>query len=62
MFWVADDVLLEGGKVPQAAEAIETYLEIKWRRFSWHVQKWNPAVDNVCTYLGTVNARLTQLK
>ncbi len=62
MFWVDPDVMLNNGKVPQAGEAIETYLNKQWRRFSWHVQKWNPAVDNVITYLSTVDARLRQLQ
>jgi hypothetical protein len=62
MFWVEVNVLLNGDKIPQAGEAIETYDGKQWRRFSWHVQKWNPAIDNVSTYLDTVNARLRQLQ
>lgn len=62
MFWVDTDVLLEGGKTPQAGEVLETHNGQQWRRFSWHVQKWNPAVDNVISYLGTVDARLKQLQ
>lgn len=61
MFWVDPDLTLpDGGRIPQAGNAIETYLGQQWRRFSWHVQRWNPAVDNVITYLGTVDARLRQ--
>jgi len=67
MFWVDPDVKLEGDRIPQAGEAIEKYrdkdgTDKDWRRFSWHVAKWNPAVDNIITYLGTVDARLRQLK
>lgn len=62
MFWVDPGLQLNGGKVPQAGETIETHLGQQWQRFSWHVQKWNPAVDNLITYLGTVDARLGQLK
>ncbi len=62
MFWVDPDLLLDGNRVPQAAEAIESHMNTGWRRFSWHVQKWNPAIDNIHTYLGTVDARLRQLQ
>ena len=62
MFWVDPDLQLEGGKIPQAGDSIEAYIGQQWRRFSWHVQKWNPAVDNVITYLNTVNARLRHLQ
>src|SRR5438046_2475331 len=60
MFWVDPDLLLDGNKAPQAGDAIESYLDKQWRRLSWHVQNWNPAIDNVRTYLDTVNARLRQ--
>lgn len=62
MFWVDPGLSLDGGKVPLSGEVIETHLGQQWRRFSWHVQKWNPAIDNVITYLGTVDARLRQLQ
>jgi len=58
MFWVEPDVTLPNNKVPQAGDSIETYMGQQWRRFSWHVQKWNPAVDNIKSYLHTVNNRL----
>lgn len=61
MFWVDPKVTLPNNKVPQAGEALETYLGQQWRRFSWHVKKWNPAVDNIKSYLHTVNTRLNQL-
>lgn len=60
MFWVDEDVRLADGRIPQAGGTFETYLNQKWHRLSWHVQKWNPAIDNVITYLGTVEARLRQ--
>lgn len=61
MFWVDEDVrLADGGRIPQAGGTFETYVNKRWHRFSWHVQKWNPAVDNLITYLGTVDARLWQ--
>lgn len=62
MFWVDPGLQLNGGKVPQAGETIETHIGQQWQRFSWHVQKWNPAIDNLITYLGTVDARLGQLQ
>lgn len=62
MFWVDTDVMLDGNKNPQAGESIEHYMGKDWRRFSWHVKKWNPAVDNIITYLGTIDARLRQLQ
>ncbi len=62
MFWVDQDVRLADGRIPQSGGTFETYLNQQWHRFSWHVQKWNPAVDNLVTYLGTVDARLSQLQ
>lgn len=62
MFWVDPDLRLDGERIPQAGGTIETHVGKQWQRFSWHVQKWNPAVDNVITYLGTVDARLKQLQ
>ena len=62
MFWVGVDLQLEDGRIPKCSESIETHMGQQWRRFSWHVQKWNPAIDNVITYLATVDARLGQLE
>lgn len=58
MFWVDQDVRLADGRIPHAGGSFEAYLGRQWHRFSWHVQKWNPAVDNMKTYLETVNVRL----
>jgi hypothetical protein len=60
MFWVEPDVTLANGKAPQSAEAIETAIGRTWRRFSWHLQNWNPGRDNARTYLDFVNARLAK--
>ena len=62
MFWVDQDIRLADGRIPQGGGNFETYLGQQWHRFSWHVQKWNPAVENLVTYLGTVDARLRQLQ
>lgn len=61
MFWVDEDVKLKGGGVPRSADTIEPALGKRWRRFSWHPQGWNPAADNIKTYLEFVNRRLAQL-
>ncbi|MGA2466848.1 MAG: E2/UBC family protein [Thermodesulfobacteriota bacterium] len=61
MFWVDPDLrLMNGDRIPQAGGLVETYLGQRWQRFSWHVQRWNPAIDSIITYLGTVDARLRQ--
>ena len=62
MFWVDTDLMLDGNRIPQAGDSIEPYMDKTWRRFSWHVQKWNPAIDNIRSYLDTVGARLRQLQ
>jgi hypothetical protein len=60
MFWVDPDLRLNGERIAQGGGVIETHLRQQWQRFSWHVQRWNPAVDNVISYLGTVDAGLRQ--
>lgn len=62
MFWTDTDLTLKGGQVPQAAGTIETVLGKQWRRFSWHPQGWNPAADDLQTYLEFVNTRLAKAK
>jgi hypothetical protein len=62
MFWTDTDFKLSDGRIPQAGEVMQPFIGKQWRRFSWHVQKWNPAVDNIITYLGTVDVRLRQLQ
>lgn len=60
MFWVDKDVRLKDERMPQAGGSFETHYGQEWHRFSWHVQKWNPAFDNIITYLGTIDHRLSQ--
>ncbi len=62
MFWTDLGLKLNGDRIPQAGDVVQPFMGKQWRRFSWHVQKWNPAVDNIITYLGTVDARLRQLQ
>jgi hypothetical protein len=58
MFWLEPTVLLANGQCPQNADLIESYVNRQWRRFSWHRQGWNPAVDNLHGYLEFVRYRL----
>jgi hypothetical protein len=63
MFWVETSVLLESGRPPQAAEAVEHHLSREWRRFSWHRQgTWNPNVDNMHGHLEFIHRRLREKK
>lgn len=63
MFWVDQNLrLANGNTMPQNGGCFETYNNTIWQRLSWHVQKWNPAVDNVITYLGTIDSRLSQIR
>lgn len=60
MFWVDEDLKLEGGTVAKQAEQVETLLGQPWRRFSWHPASWNPGVDDIRTFLQFVERRLQQ--
>lgn len=61
MFWVYPKIFLrEGNKIPDGANSDEVMLGKTWQRFSWHVQAWNPAHDNIISYLDTVDWRLCQ--
>jgi len=60
MFWVDEDLLLKDGRTPNRADQIEKYLGISWRRFSWHLTKWDPASGNLKMYLEFVNLGLNR--
>ncbi len=60
MFWTEEDLRLQSGAIPRSADSIESALGKQWRRFSWHPQNWNPATDDLTTYLEFVNQRLAQ--
>jgi hypothetical protein len=60
MFWVEPDVTFANGAVPKNAELIEAAIGRQWRRFSWHLQNWNPGRDGLKTYLEFVNSRLAK--
>jgi hypothetical protein len=58
-FWVDQDVRLASGGLPQNAQP-NSQLGSNLLWFSWHVQKWNPNVDTLQTYLRVVLNRLRQ--
>jgi len=58
MFFIHPDVTFTDGRIPQAAESIETVLGREWRRFSWHQKSWNPSIDNMHSHLEFIKARL----
>lgn len=61
MFWVETGVLLEGGKIPEKAEHLENHVGRRWRRFSWHINKyWHPGKDSLSSYLDFVHVRLAK--
>ena len=60
MFWVFPKLLLPDGRMPEGGTSDESYLGRIWQRFSWHPSTWNPARDNLLSYLELVNHRLHQ--
>jgi hypothetical protein len=62
MFWTNEQLVLADGRVPQAAEAFETHLNKRWRRFSWHRAAWNPVVDNLHSHVEFIRKRLRAQK
>jgi hypothetical protein len=62
MFWTDEGLLLADGRIPQSAECLEDHIGRRWRRFSWHHNRWNPIVDNVHNYIEFVKDRLRQTK
>lgn len=62
MFWVAPGLKLADGRMPQAGDVEESHCGKTWQRFSWHAEKWNPARDNITTYLELINHRLKMRK
>ena len=61
MFWTEEALTLADGRVPQKAEVLENALGKRWRRFSWHAETWNPATDNLFTYVEFVRQRLAKV-
>jgi len=59
MFWVDPPICLKSGAQAKAVQA-DKQCNKTWQRFSWHVDGWNPAHDNLITYLDVVNDRLNR--
>lgn len=57
MFWVDPPITLKSGALANAV-SLETKCGKNRQRFSWHINSWNPAHDNIITYLNVVNDRL----
>lgn len=57
MFWVDPPLSLKSGVAIKAVSP-EARCGKNWQRFSWHVNTWNPAHDNLMTYLNVVDDRL----
>jgi hypothetical protein len=60
MFWTDLSLTLAGGGIPQNAEVHERYMERDWRRFSWHHNGWNAAINNLHSYLEFVRRRFRE--
>jgi hypothetical protein len=62
-FWADADLRLEGGGEPQASngQAIPEVNE-PGRWFSWHVQNWNPNLNNLVTYAKIIEQRLREVR
>jgi len=60
MFWTDPTLTRADGGNPQNADQFEEPLGQRWRRFSWHPQRWNPAKDDLRTYLEFVNTGLAR--
>lgn len=61
MFWTDENLILKNGNVPKNGEVIETHLGKRWRRFSYHPYSnklWNPALDDVGSFIEHVRGRL----
>lgn len=57
MFWVDPPLTLKDGTQPKSVSTVNKCGK-NWQQFSWHVNTWNPAKDNLITYLDVVNDRL----
>lgn len=60
MFWTDISLTLAGGAIPQNADLRERYIERDWRRFSWHHNGWNAALNNLHTYVEFVRRRFRE--
>lgn len=62
MFWLDEEIRLKTGEIPKSAETTNDVLANgkMWRRFSWHLEKWDPVRDNLVMYLEFIDRRLNQ--
>ncbi len=60
MFWTDPELTKADGATPPGADQLEEHLGRRWRRFSWHPQRWNPAKDDLRMYLEFVNTGLAR--
>ena len=56
MFWLDPPISRKGA--PPDGTGTETRNGREWQSFSWHIGGWDPAHDNLLTYLDVVNDRL----
>lgn len=57
MFWVDPAISRkDGGAINGGSN--QSKFGKTWQQFSWHIPSWNPAHDNLITYLDVVNDRL----
>lgn len=60
MFWTDQNLRFINGDIPPNAEQIQDHCGSQWRTFSRHPQVWNPARDNIITYLEFIEYYLKQ--
>jgi hypothetical protein len=61
MFWVEPGLALASGAIPKSGDAIEIYNNKSWQRFSWHTKTWTVGLDDLISYLQTIDLRLKEL-
>lgn len=59
-FWTLAELCLEDGRQPQNSNVQPAPWASTTRWFSWHLQVWNPAKDNLVTFLRVIQDRLRQ--
>ena len=62
MFWVDPAVALKNNGAQPKSTSPESKFGRSWQRFSWHINNWNPAHENLITYLGMVEDRLHKVE
>jgi hypothetical protein len=60
MFWTDVELLLSDSTMPKNGESVESYCGKQWRRFSWHHNGWNPALNNLVTYITFIRRRFDE--